>query len=169
MTGWLAECPAVHSSFAAAQPPDHPLRPQTRFGAFTFFLVGQLPDLLILLALSSAVHTTRFSKFGAVPWLLRVPMAEVSCRRSPRPPSATFRRELPPISHRSPTDLPSISHRSPTDLLGRSPSDASSAPAPSPPSSSARGEGPPSPSSACARTASPPRSASRSVISHDLL
>lgn len=54
----------------------------TRLGAFTFFVVGQLPDLLILLALSSAVHTTRFSKFGAVPWLLRVPIGEVSFGRS---------------------------------------------------------------------------------------
>ena len=38
----------------------------------------QVPDLVVLAALGEQVHTTRFNRFGSVPWLLRVPKDEVS-------------------------------------------------------------------------------------------
>ena len=47
-------------------------------GVLYFFVSGTGPELLIALALSSAVHTTAFSKNGAVPWACHVPLDEVA-------------------------------------------------------------------------------------------
>ena len=54
------------------------LRWTSEEGVAYFFLLGALPELMILAALGEEVHTTRFTKFGSVPWLLRVPISEVS-------------------------------------------------------------------------------------------
>ena len=56
----------------------HILRWNDEQGVIFFFFFGALPELVMLAALGEEVHTTRFTKFGSVPWLLRVPLNEVS-------------------------------------------------------------------------------------------
>ena len=50
---------------------------QNPLGTAYFFCFGNLPDLLVILALTDAVTITRFSRHGAVPWLLRIQLSEV--------------------------------------------------------------------------------------------